>query len=251
VPVRFRLPEDELATLTYPTIIIEHIGLFPDPSREHRGYCQLPYAPEGYTPWWPAQAENGVYVYPDTYEGMPFFSPGDSPYWSYFPLPYNFDYQVTIYCRKMAGHLQPLMAQLATEPYLPYHFGYLGIPQDGTIRTMLLMGGPEIEYGKDKDNKRLLRAVYHVRVCSEIIPAIYQNVPVTEIFLDLGCYASPLDLTTEEVAMNRAIMSTGPPVAYNVGTEGIVLPDGTVQPSSTVLVPRRQRARAVKRSKVE
>src|SRR5580704_18395833 len=46
VPVRYRLPEDELATLSYPIIIIEHIGMFPDPAREHSGFIQLGYAPE-------------------------------------------------------------------------------------------------------------------------------------------------------------------------------------------------------------
>jgi hypothetical protein len=258
VPVRYRLPEDELATLTYPSIIIEHIGFFPDPSREHRGYCQLPYAPEGYAPWWPAVSDNipvvisgqeiysGTYQYPQEVDGAPFFNPDDSPYWSYFPLPYNFDYRVTIYCRKMLGHLQPLMAQLATEPYLPYHFGYLNVPQDGTIRTMLLMGGPEIEYGKDKDDKRLFRATYMVRVCSEIVPTVYQNVPVEQINLDLGCYSDPTDITTEEMAMNRAILTTGPQVKYNVGVATSTVLDGQTQPRPTVRTPSRRPSRATK-----
>lgn len=206
VPVRYRLPEDELATLSYPVIIIEHTGLNPDPSREHRGYIKLGYAPEGFAPWWPSNATA--------------YDPSQSPYYCWYPLPYNFDYTVTVYTRKMAEHLQPLLATLATENYLPYHFGYLDIPQDGTIRTMFLTQGPQIEYGKDNDGKRLFRAVYGIRVVSEIVPTITvpftANGIVTELFLDLGVYSDVHDLTTEEMSANQAIITTGPNLAWNV-----------------------------------
>jgi hypothetical protein len=139
------------------------------------------------------------------------------------------------------------MANLATEPYLPYHFGYLNIPQDGTIRTMLLMGGPEIEYGKDKDDKRLFRATYMVRVVSEIVPTVYVTEPVEQINLDLGCYRDPTDITSEDAALNRSVITTGPSVNYNVGIPVDTALDGKVQPSST-RVPRRYPTRVSARS---
>src|SRR5215467_9787661 len=97
VPVRFRLPEVEVSTLTFPIIAIEHDGWYPAPERMHSGYTNVPYAPEGFNPWWddsggPANAE---------------FDPNDSPYFGYFPVPYNFDYIITVYTRFMHEHMLP------------------------------------------------------------------------------------------------------------------------------------------------
>jgi hypothetical protein len=236
VPVRYRLPEDELATLSYPCIIIEHQGINPAPEREHRGYIQLQYAPEGLPIWWPQFATS--------------YDPTLSPYYSWFPLPYNMDYSVTVYTRKMAEHLQPLLATLATENYLPYHFGYLDIPQDGTVRNMFLMQGPQIEYGKDKDDKRLFRATYMIRVMTEIIPTVFNvNLAgiVTQINLDLGCYSNPDNLSSEELAANQALISTGLGIAFNVGLTSANGPSGTEQPRETVQISRRKPARAIVR----
>jgi hypothetical protein len=235
--VRYRLPEDELATLTYPCVVIEHQGINPAPEREHRGYIQLQYAPENYPIWWQPFATS--------------YDPTLSPYYSWFPLPYNMDYSVTVYTRKMAEHLQPLIAILATENYLPYHFGYLDIPQDGTVRNMFLMQGPQIEYGKDKDDKRIFRATYMIRVMTEIIPAIV-NVdedfgPVTEIGLDLGVYSDVTNLNSEELAANQALISTGLGLSWNVGLTAPTGPSGTTQSRETVPISRRKPTRAIVR----
>jgi hypothetical protein len=236
VPVRYRLPEDELATLTYPCIVIEHQGINPAPEREHRGYIKLPYAPEGYPIWWEPFATS--------------YDPTLSPYSSWFPLPYNMDYSITVYARKMPEHLQPLLATLATENYLPYHFGFLDIPQDGTVRNMFLMQGPQLQYGKDKDDKRLFRATYMVRVMTEVIPAIYDanyGGIVDEIFLDLGVYADVRNLSSEELAANQALISTGLNIAWNVGLTASPGPSGTIQPRPAMPIPRRKLARAIVR----
>jgi hypothetical protein len=236
VPVRYRLPEDELATLTYPCIIIEHQGINPAPEREHRGYIQLQYAPEGLPIWWPQYATS--------------YDPTLSPYYTWFPLPYNMDYSVTVYTRKMAEHLQPLLATLATENYLPYHFGYLDIPQDGTVRNMFLMQGPQIEYGKDKDDKRLFRATYMIRVMTEIIPTVfnvYDANTVTQINLDLGVYSDVTNLNSEELSANQALISTGLGVNFNVGLTQAPGPSGSEQPRETVQISRRKPARAIVR----
>lgn len=225
VPVRYRLPEDELATLTYPCIIIEHAGINPAPEREHRGYLPLHYAPEGLAPWWPA--------------GVTSYDPKQSPYYSWFPLPYNLDYKVTVYSRKMPEHLQPLIAQLAQVAYLPSHFGYLDIPQDGTWRNMFLETGPQIEYGSDKDDKRLFRASYMVRVMTEVIPAVLIPVLINQINLDLGCYADVTDITTEMVAAAQSIISTGPNLAFDVGLTAPRPPAGREEPRAIAASRRR------------
>jgi hypothetical protein len=211
VPVRYRLPEDELANLSYPIIIIEHAGLYPDPAREHRGYIQVPYVPEGYAPWWNPAATT--------------INPAESPYYSYFPLPYNFDYQITLYGRFMTQHIQPLVTTLATEQYLPYHMGYLQIPQDGTTRSMFLQGGPEFSYGKDEDGKRIFKVSYLIRVFSEIVPAVTAMaeyggtlVPVNTVDIDLSVYSDTNDLVMDspaEIEKNIGIYSFGIPVQFN------------------------------------
>lgn len=209
VQVVFRLPEVELVSLQYPCIIIEHAGILPAPEREHRGYVQIPYAPEGHNPWWNDSAK------------FPGFNVNGSPYYSYYPVPYNFNYQVTVYARKMAGHMQPLIAQLAAYNYIPYHFGFLNVPQDGTKRTMVLSGGPEMGYAHDEDGKRLLTTTYLVTVFSELLWPITTaglDVPyVTDIEIDLGCYADPQDLSTAEVTQSIGIISAGMTAEWGVG----------------------------------
>lgn len=233
VPVRYRLPEDELATLSYPCIIIEHLPASFAPERAHRGYIQLGYAPDGFPIWWDPDATS--------------FDPDQSPYYSWYPLPYNLDYKITVYTRKMAEHLQPLVAQLALQPYLPAQFGFLDVPQDGTNRNMFLLQGPSIEYGKDNNDKRLFRAVYMVRVMSEVIPHVdvFREGIVTQMNLDLGCYEDITDLTTEVFADNQAIISTGPNLAFNVGLNAPQPgPPGMTEPPA-INIPRRRPARAV------
>lgn len=210
VPVRYRLPQDELAGLSYPIIIIEHAGLYPDPDREHRGYIQLPYAPEGFQPWYSGPADAVV---------------ADSPYYAYFPMPYNFDYIVTLYARFMDAHVQPLVATLATEPYLPAKFGYLTIPQDGTVRSMFLQGGPEFGYGKDEDGKRMFSVTYRIRVFSELVQGVQSMVayggtlvPVNTVDIDLSVYSDLTDVTMNtaaEIELNRGILSVGPASLFN------------------------------------
>lgn len=211
VPVRYRLPQDELANLSYPIIIIEHAGLYPASDREHRGYIQIPYAPEGYARWWSAN---------DTT-----IDPSQSPYFGLFPMPYNFDYQVTVYSRFMVDHIQPLVAQLATEPRLPAKFGYLNVPQDGTVRSMFLQGGPEFGYGKDEDDKRVFKVTYLIRVFAELVGNIQSLVsyggtlvPVNAINIDLDVYGSVADLkmgTPAEIEKNVGILSVGVGSQFN------------------------------------
>jgi hypothetical protein len=204
VPVRYRLPTDELADLTYPILIIEHAGIYPAQERMHEGYQQVPYAPEGYQQWWaPGQPVDVT----------------QSPYWSSQITPYNLDYQVTLYARFWGAHIQPLVAQLALMNRLPAKAGALYVPQDSTSRTMRLLGGPEEGYGLDEDGKRLFKVVYRVRVFSEIVEGIQTNVafggtmvPVSALNIDLSVYAdtAPIDLSTPAgIQENIGVYSIG------------------------------------------
>ena len=211
VPVRFRLPTDELANLSYPILIIEHAGLYPAQERMHSGYVQLPYAPEGRMPFWQP--------------GQP-ITPTDSPYYSPVPTPYNFDYQITLYARYWAAHVAPVVAQLATINRLPAKAGRLWVPQDSTTRTMRLLGGPEEGYGTDEDSKKLFKVVYLVRVFSELVENVASSiafggtlVPVNTVDIDLSVYSdlSNIDLSTPSgVERNVGIYSVGASMQVNV-----------------------------------
>lgn len=191
VLVRYRLPENELADLDFPIIIIEHTGISRDPEREHRGYIQLPYAPEGFEGWWDADDTS--------------MDPKDSPYYTEFPIPHNIDYQVTVLTRK-ALHLMPIISQLAKVDRLPSRYGYLEVPEDSTIRSLWNMGGPDIGtvtygYGQDEDGKRLHRATYMIRVATELteleVDNIWETFLVSNVNIDLGVYEDTTDLNTE------------------------------------------------------
>lgn len=211
VGVRFRLPDDELANLTYPVIIIEHAGIYPAQERMHSGYTTLPYAPEGSQAWWSP--------------GQPIVAT-DSPYWAPIPTPYNFDYQVTLYGRFWAAHIAPVVAQLATVYRLPAKHGMLWVPQDNTMRTMRLLGGPEEGYGQDEDGKKIFKVVYLVRVFSELVEDVNSSalfggtlIPVNTVDIDLSVYSdlSDIDLSTPSgIEQNIGIYSVGVSSQVNV-----------------------------------
>lgn len=204
VPVRYRLPQDELAGLSYPVIIIKHAGMYPDPEREHRGHIQLPYAPEGLPQWWSDDTQADVTM---------------SPYFANFPMPYRFNYEIVLYARFMNAHVQPLVAQLATTNYLPAKWGFLEVPQDGTVRSMFLQGGPEFGYGQDEDGKRMLKVTYLISVFSELVEDIQSLVPfggtlvpVNTVDLDLRVYSdvSKISMSTPaEIETHRGILNVG------------------------------------------
>lgn len=207
VPVRFRLPQTEVSDLTFPIIVIDHDGWYPAPEREHRGFVKLPYAPEGFEPWWN-----------DTGPSSTVFNPSDSPYWSFFPIPYNLDYYVTVYARIMHEHTIPLVSQLAAFNRLHPRFAFLDVPQDGTKRTLQLLGGPALTTEYDSDGKRLFSVRYKVRVFSELVPEIIQYVMSKQINLDISVYQNIEDLSVQEVVESKALLSVGVPLGWNVST---------------------------------
>jgi hypothetical protein len=217
VPVRYRLPEDELANLSYPVFIIEHAGMMPDSDREHRGHIKLPYAPEGQEQWWSDDSQAFV---------------DQSPYFADFPMPWRLNYQITLYARFMTQHIMPLKATLAQERYLHPKFAFLEVPQDGTVRSMFLLGGPQESYGFDEDQKRIYSVTYLVSVFAELVEnvQVLQSyggtlVPASAVNLDLKVYSDVSNIslnTPAEIEANRGILSVGTKVSFNAQT----LPNG-------------------------
>jgi hypothetical protein len=142
VDVRFTVPEDEFSDFTYPLITLTHASIERDPERESRGYSELISVPEN-------------------------LDPEAGPYFADMPVPYNIDYQVMLYTR-LVEHRTYLVAQLAAFDYLPERFGYLQVPQDQTVRRLDLVGGPQLNSGRDSNNKRLFTATYRIRVSTEL-----------------------------------------------------------------------------------
>jgi hypothetical protein len=166
VAVRYRLPEDEFATVTFPMIIIDRQHILKDSEREHRGSTRLLYTPESEGGWNPLCEDWNT-----------------SPYKVDFPIPYNIYYRITVFSRKEQHNIS-LVVLLAQQERLPARFGYLEIPEDGTVRSLFLEGGPEFDNAKDADGKRVFRTHYLVRVATEMPPsvaALAAAIPATDI----------------------------------------------------------------------
>lgn len=149
VTVRYRNPEYELADAVYPLVLISHSRISRAEEREHRGFVNLHYAPEGFEPW------------------ADMTDPTQSPYMAQMPVPLNVDYQIDVYARKET-HLIEMTGALCTFHFLPSRFGYLPVGEDGTVRRLDLLGGPEYSESKDEQGKRLFIATWLIRVSSEI-----------------------------------------------------------------------------------
>lgn len=212
VPVRFRLPMDELVSLTFPCILIEFQQMTWAAPRQHSGRIQLPYAPEGMAQWWP----QGDTAYPFA----------QSPYWTREPLAVWLFYQVTLYSRLQRDHQRPLEAALSQPDYLPLMDGYLNVPQDGTYRRLDITGGPNRGYARydpgelgQSDQKRLLYTTWQVRVSSEMLYTVYDVATlaaVQAIDYDLTCYTTINQITTAEISQSFGILSVRPQTSWNV-----------------------------------
>jgi hypothetical protein len=211
VTVRYRSPEDEVAKYTPPLILIEMPALSMAYDRMHAGMCQLPYAPEGYAPWWPDNATS--------------YDPADSPYWGPVPVAYDITYQLTVYTRINRDHMMPILAMLEAETRLG-RYSVLNIPQDGTFRRITRKGGPEREYRKDEAGKRLFTATYVIRVPTELVTVNPPGPRATDIFGTINTvktgggfsadpYCDPADLTGTQVAAAFGIHGSRAPAEFN------------------------------------
>jgi hypothetical protein len=145
--------DTELVNLTYPSVVICNTGLSYDPERASSGWHQLPYAPENF-PTWSSDSNEDVTT---------------SPYWAFTPIPYNIDYQIEVLARNNK-HATFLSAILSGPDFLSVRHGYLAIPEDGTVRRLDLISGPERQSTKDADGKRIFHNIYTVQVSTELLP---------------------------------------------------------------------------------
>lgn len=191
VPVYFWDPEYELTDVEFPSIILRHSGISKGDDREHRGTVLLPYVPEQYNTDGTAPSIDPVTGLAITWDTTQDYDPNESPFKVFdYPIPYNLDFQVDVYSR-FQTELMPLVEQLGAIDRIPVRFGYIEVPQDATIRSLDLLGGPEIVADKDAEGKRLFRAVYSVRVFSEL--NLYDVAQITSRI-------STVNLTLKEIA---------------------------------------------------
>lgn len=143
----------ELTNLSYPSIVIANTGITFDEERAHSGWFQLPYTPENFDQWISDNMEDVT----------------QSPYWAFTPIPYNIYYQIEVLARNNK-HSTFLTAVLSGADFLSPRHGYLSIPEDGTVRRLDLMSGPERQNMHDADGKRIFHNIYTVRVSTELLP---------------------------------------------------------------------------------
>lgn len=180
VPVQFVMGDYEFTAASFPGIYIR-LGLVARATdREHRGPILLPYAPEG--------KRSDVLVHADMDDTLnlstvPWIvdedSVGDlraSPYKvPDVPVPFDINFDISVLTRNY-DHAGQIVNVLADFDRLPPRFGYLEVPEDGTVRTLSLTGGPEIRPLRDRSDKRYFETLYSITVTSEL--SVY---PVTDV----------------------------------------------------------------------
>jgi hypothetical protein len=169
VPVTFVSPDMEIRKANYPGIYLSYAGINKASDREVRGPALLTYAPAGYTEHVqvPKDWDNK-----DSTETVDWAEQGftriSSPYYvPEHPIPYNLDFNVSVLTRNYQ-QMFDIISQLDEIDRLPARFGGLEVPEDGTVRTLDLLGGPDTSVINDEDGKRLLQSVYSVRVAAEL-----------------------------------------------------------------------------------
>lgn len=168
VPVTFVNPDFELRAASYPGIYIEYGGFRRASEREHRGPTNLTYAPPGYPTdvQVPYDMDDPDSVATESWDLS--FSRVRSPYAvDDHPIPYDLDFNIAVLTRNQQQAFE-IISQLQMIDRLPERFGGLEVPEDGTIRTLELVGGPDIRVDRDEDGKRLVQSLYSVRVAAEL-----------------------------------------------------------------------------------
>ena len=148
VQVWYGQPDLELAKRTYPYISIELVDINEANERVMVGKPFLQYLPDGYEV--PADNVNSILSA------------------SWFPTPYNLDYQVTVWSRH-PRHDRELLAKLLAGP-LPIRFGGLDLPRSYREVRLDMLEGPRVSDTTDENGKRLFRKVFTVRVATELFP---------------------------------------------------------------------------------
>lgn len=146
VGVFYGQPDPQIRQQAYPYITIDLTGVNEEVDRAHRGIMDWPYVEGGYTP-----------------EG----TEANVPFSSSWPIPVALYYQVTTYARQ-PRHDRQLIAALYNNDRLPFRFGSLSIPEDGTLRRLDMLGF--VKRDTTEADKRLFSNIYNIRVSAEVLP---------------------------------------------------------------------------------
>ena len=153
VGVFYGQPDLQIRAQAYPYITIDLIGINEDTTRAHRG------------------------VVPTTYpiEGVSL----DVGSLTSFPIPVDLLYQVATWSRQ-PRHDRQIIASLFAHNRLPFRFGQLFIPEDGTNRRLDVLGFSKRD--TTEADKRLFSNVYNIRISAELFPdQIAQLYEVTQL----------------------------------------------------------------------
>jgi hypothetical protein len=164
VAVYYGQPDKDLRQQIYPYITLDLVGVREDTERAHRGVVNLTYTPEG--------------MLPNLNQDSSINQPVE------FPIPVDLIYQVSTWSRQ-PRHDRQIMSKLFAPGRLPFRFGQLPIPQDGTNRRLDVLGFSKRD--TTEGGKRLFSNVYNIRISSELfvdqLTAVYQ---VTDVNTSLG-----------------------------------------------------------------
>lgn len=144
VGVFYGQPDVQIRQQAYPYITLDLVGITEEVDRAHRGYTDgLGYTPEGADP--------------------------EVPFATTWPIPVMLYYQVTTYARQ-PRHDRQIIAELFKPNRLPFRFGTLYIPEDGTSRRLDNLGF--VKKDGTEGDKRLFSNIYNLGVSAEFLPDI-------------------------------------------------------------------------------
>jgi hypothetical protein len=146
VGVWFRQPDLEIREQSYPYLTIEMVDISESRERRHSGLTTLPYVPDG------------------TFDTNGNALRSDIKYLTETPIPVDIDYQVASYSRH-PHHDRQIISTILTQ-IMPFRYGVLKIPEDGTVRRLELTGYAKRDM--TEQGKRLFVNVFSIRINSEI-----------------------------------------------------------------------------------